>query len=60
MMFFLMAWFIRRDIRLEWLENRERRGVQNEMLLYKGFEAAKGRYELFGNQVGEVSGDRVG
>jgi hypothetical protein len=30
------------------------------MLLYKGFEAAKRRYKLFGNLKGEVSSDGVG
>jgi hypothetical protein len=60
MIFFLLAWFARCEIRLEWLERWERRGFQNEMLLYKGFEAAIRRYELFGNHVGEISCDRVG
>jgi hypothetical protein len=59
-MFFVMDWFLRCNFHLEGLERWERRGFQNEMLLYKGFEATIGRYELFGNQVGEVSSERAG
>lgn len=60
MILVMMAWILKREIRLERLKDWENWGLHNEMLLYKDLEAAIGGYKLFGNLIGEVSSDRVG